>query len=179
MPDALDGDLHGRGAAWRAEWRADEDEWTRAAFERWEHSRHLLDVARECMYRGDTIGLTALSRPLHGRVVAVGADTFRIAAGDAIVDVHASRNATFVLRVEARAPTGGTRGDDSRLSFRARLLEHEVADHPVELAVNAPPVALVGALRVGADHVRVIDRAGDANYVPFAAIAWVRAATDD
>jgi hypothetical protein len=179
MPDALGDDLQARGAALRAEWRADEDEWTRAAYERWEHSRHLLDVARECMYRGDTVVFTTSSSAVRGRVVAVGLDTLRIAVADSLVDVHTTRDATFVLRVEKRARTGGTRGDDSPLSFRARLLEHEVAGHPVQLTMNPSTGGIEGALRVGADHVRVIDRDGAASYVPFAAIAWVRAATDD
>ena len=59
MTDALDdGDLHARSAAVRAEWRDDEEAWTRAAFEHWEHRRTLVDIVRDCMIRADEVILT-------------------------------------------------------------------------------------------------------------------------
>jgi hypothetical protein len=179
MTDALDDDLRARGAALRAEWRAEEEEWTRAAFEHWEHSRRLLDVARECMHRGDTVAIATSAGSVRGRVLGVGQDTLRVGADRAPVDVRVSPGTTVVLRVDAHARGGGVRGDEPSITFRARLLEHEVAGRTVELGVGVPARAVTGVVRVGVDHVRVIDRDGTPSYVSLAAIAWMRGLDDD
>ena len=176
MTDALDdGDLRARGAAVRAEWRADEETWTRAAFERWEHGRTLVDIARECMHRGDTVALTTAQVVVRGVIIAVAEDTVRLVDREGEVDVQLGDHAPIVIRVVTRARSGGARSVDDSCAFRARLLEHENT-RDVELGTFASSDVLVGELRIGGDHVRV--RSGDTGdaFVPLPMVAWVRAA---
>jgi len=128
-------------AAARSEWRADEEAWTSAAVERWLHECSLLDVVRECMHRGDTVSVGFAQRVFSGRVGAVGVDLFSLELVEGRVDVAAARDARFVLRVEARARSGGARGDDVT-TMRARLLELETARSDVELGVDAAESAV-------------------------------------
>lgn len=176
MTDAFDDrELRAHSAALRAEWRDEEEAWTRAAFEHWEHGRTLVDIARECMHRGDTVTLTTAHVALRGAIRAVGPETLRLLDDDGVVDVQLADDSPFVLRVVARARSGGSRCIDDACAFRARLLEHETVDS-VELGTYAFPDVLVGELRVGADHVRVRSRdAGDA-FLAMRTVAWVRAA---
>ena len=88
MPGAFPHDGFGdAAAAARSEWRADEEAWTHAAVERWLHDRTLLDVVRECMYRGDTVSVAFAERVFTGRVTAVGSDLFALELVEVRVDV--------------------------------------------------------------------------------------------
>ena len=137
VTDPLDRvDIGDAAAVVRAEWRADEEEWTRAALERWRHDRSLLDVLRECMHRGDTITVCPGSVTFTGRVEAVGDDLLALAAPDGRVDVQCHADAPLVVRIAERARTGGTRGD-AVTTFRARLLELEMAEGEVEIGTRA------------------------------------------
>lgn len=175
MFDGLDGiDDEGLAAAagLRAEWRADEEAWTRAALERWEHDRTLLDVLRACMHRGDTVALAFPGRTFRGVVSAVGADLARVETVDGSVDAHLCPTAVLSLCVVATARAGGDRGDPSVATFRARLLQLE--GNVVQLGVRVSDGALAGELRVGRDHVSVVDRDGARRYVPTGSVSWVR-----
>jgi hypothetical protein len=158
-------------AAARSEWRADEEAWTSAAVERWVHERSMLDVVRECMHRGDTVSVGFTQRVFSGRVRAVGVDLFALELLEGRVDVAATQRARFVLRVEARARSGGTRGDDVT-TMRARLLELEAARCNVEVGVDAGDVVR-GQLRIGRDHVLVGSPASHDTVVPIGALSWV------
>jgi hypothetical protein len=176
VTDALDdGELRASSAAVRAEWRAEEEEWSRAAFEHWEHGRTLTDIARDCMHRGDTIALSMPHVVLRGAIGAVGSDTVRVFDGDTSTDVNVVDGAAIVLRVVERARSGGTRGADAPATFRARLFEHEMVP-AVALGMFAVADVLMGELRVGADHVRVRSRDSVDSFVPTSSVAWVRAA---
>jgi hypothetical protein len=154
-------------AAARAEWRADEDEWTRAAVEQWHHGRPLLDVLRDCMHRGDTVSVRIGAVAVTGTVGAVGDDVVSVAAPDGRADFPAGANASLLVRVVERARSGGTRGE-ACTTFRARLLELEASERDVEVATLAGD-ALRGPLVVGRDHLVVND-----DVVAFAAVACVR-----
>lgn len=168
VTDPLEGaGLGDLGAALRAEWRADEEEWTRAAVERWRHERTLLDVLREHMHRGDTVALRLPHVTLTGMVSAVGEDLFAVASGDARVDVQIGERTPLVVRVVERARAGGTRGN-AVTTFRARLLELETGGQEVDVATTAGDV-LHGRLGVGSDHVIVDD-----HVIMQPAIAWIR-----
>lgn len=174
MTDAFDdGELRATSAALRAEWRDDEEAWTRAAFDRWEHGRTLVDIARECMHRGDTVMVTTAHVLLRGAIRAVGPDTVRLVDDEGMVDVHLADDSPIVLRVFTRARSGGSRCFDDACAFRARLLEHETA-RSVELGTYEFPDVLEGELRVGADHVRVRSRDAGDTFVPLRTVAWVR-----
>ncbi len=159
-------------AALRAEWRADEDAWARAALEQWEHDRTLLDVLRTCMHRGDTVAFEFTGRTFVGALSAVGADLARLATTDGSVDAHLDGAAVLVVRVVVAARAGGGRGDRSITTFRARLLHLEGT--LVELGTRVHDDALIGELGVGRDQVRVLDGDGAARYVPIGSVNWVR-----
>ncbi len=175
MTDALDdGDLRARGAAVRAEWRDEEEAWTRAAFEHWEHGRTLADIARDCMHRGDSISLATPHIVLRGVIAAVGSDTIRVVDSAVTTDVHLVAAAAFVLRVIERARSGGSRDADAASTFRARLLEHEEVP-VIELGLFTHADVLTGELRVGADHVRVRSCDAIELFASTSSVAWVRA----
>ena len=171
--DFDDGDLRARSAALRAEWRDEEEEWTRAAFEHWEHGHTLVDIARDCMHRGDTVTFTTPHVVIRGVIDAVGLDTVLVVDDDRVTDVHLVESGAIVLRVVRRARAGGTRGSAASSTFRARLLEHESMP-TVELGTFTLPDTLRGELRVGADHVRVRSHDAAESFVPTSSVAWVR-----
>jgi hypothetical protein len=172
-----DAELRARAAAVRAEWRADEDAWTRAAYEQFEHGRTLVDVARDCMHRGDRVALAVGDATFTGVVTSVGPDTARVQVGadpGDVVDVHLGAAVGVVLRVDAHPRHGGTRGTGD-VGFRARALERE-DDAEVHVGIATPPLVLTGRLRVGRDHVRIVSVDGTTTHAALAAVSWIRRA---
>jgi hypothetical protein len=168
VTDPLDrAGLGDAAAAVRAEWRADEEEWTRAAFERWQHARTLVDVLRECMHRGDTVALRLPHETLTGTVQSVGDDLLALAMPEGRVDVNVGGVVPLVARIVDRARTGGTRGD-AATTFRTRLLELEAREQEVEVRTTSGDTVR-GLHRVGHDHLIVGE-----HLVAFAAVIWVR-----
>jgi hypothetical protein len=162
-------------AAVRAEWRVEEEQWSRAALENWEHGRTLADVLRDARDRGDRVTLAFATITWSGSVVAVGHDVVRIDPdGGRPVDVRLAPDAPFVLRVRA----GGC--DDRRLgaavpTFTARLRE---LDGTV-VSIGTPVGSLEGSLRIGHDQVRVTASDGGVAHVPTGSVWWVRVVIDD
>ncbi len=176
MTDPLDrADLGDAAAQVRAEWRADEDEWTRAAVERWQHQRTLLDVIRECMLRGDTIALRLGNITFTGLVQAIGDDLVALDAAEGRVDVRVDDHTQLVARVLEHPHAGGTRGD-SATTFRARLLELEMNELDVEVGADVAGEVVRGQLTVGRDHVIVHEKEQIDTVIALAAVAWVRRA---
>ncbi|MEX1007208.1 MAG: hypothetical protein WD271_05120 [Acidimicrobiia bacterium] len=175
MTDPLDrAGLGDAAAAVRAEWRADEEEWTRAAVERWQHERTLLDVVRECMHRGDTLALRLPHATFTGRVCAVGDDIVALdVLGYSRVDVRVTAHTPLVARVLERARAGGTRGEGVT-TFRARLFELEMDERDIELGAHGAGEIVRGRLQVGNDHLISHDREGSETLIALAAVAWVR-----
>jgi len=167
-------ELAGLGAAAREEWRADEEEWGRAAVEQWTHGRGLLDVARELMHRGDAVAVVAGDTTFTGTITYVGSDVLQVHTGGGLVDVHTAT--PVVLRVVTRARAGGRRPGAAPSTFRARLLERESDAGDVVVGSMLLRDELKGRLRVGADHVVVRDDGGPETYVPMAWISWVASA---
>jgi hypothetical protein len=181
--DELDGDLFDDGelrvtaASVRAEWRAEEDEWTRAAYEQFEHGRALVDVARACMHRGDRVSFLVGDVTFTGVITAVGPDSARVQLGadtDDVVDVHLGVATGVVVRIDEHARTGGSRGDGD-LSFRARALALEEVP---EVLVGLAPARLVlgGRLRVARDHLRIVAVDGTETHAAFGSVSWLRRA---
>jgi hypothetical protein len=160
--------------AWsaRAEWRADEEEWTAAAYERWSHDRTLLDRATEHLHRGDVL---AVALPgggaCRGRVIGVGADVLALDTAGGRVDVHVRDAPAIAWRVGERAVEGGTRGVELR-GFRSRLLELE--GDPVEAGIAHFDGVTRGTLTVGRDHVS-LESDGVTTVLGLATVDWVRA----
>lgn len=172
MLDGIDDADLAVAAALRAEWRAEENEWTRAALAQWEHDRTIVDVLRACMHRGDTVALEFPGRTFVGVVTAVGEDLVRLATADGSIDAHLDPVATFSLRVVTPARAGGERGDPTTATFRARLLQLEGSI--VQVGFPGRDDALTGQLCVGRDQISVVDRDGARRYLPVGSVPWVR-----
>lgn len=158
----------------RAEWRADEQDWSRAALERWEHGRALDDVVRDCMRRGDIVTFAYVAHSWSGRVASVGDDIARLDTRDVRVDIRLAVDAPFVLRV--RAVDGpGARDDSALTTFTARLREVDGTAQCIGTS-NGP---LEGRVRIGRDQVRVTDADGGVAYVPTGSVWWLRPLADD
>jgi hypothetical protein len=154
----------------RAEWRAEAEEWSRAALEHWEHGRELVDVFRECMQRGAPLTITFPSVTWSGVLAAVGADTVRIDTGTTNVDLRVAFDSPFVVRLRDGVHGEGTRGDLSVTTFMARL--RELDGTTVYIGTSVGP--LEGSLRVGRDQLRLTDGDGGCSYVPTGSVWWVR-----
>ncbi len=184
--DAGQSELGDAGGAVREEWRAEEEEYARAAAAQWAHGRGLVDIARELMHRGDTVAVTTGAVTFTGVVAHVGLDVLRLATAAGSVDVrlaaltagsgarrHTRLTAPVVLRITDRARAGGRRGGAGTETFRARLLEHEADAIEVRLGSLLLQEELRGVVTVGRDQLCVSDRDGRQTYVPLAWVSWV------
>lgn len=161
-------------AALRAEWRAEEELWSRAALEQWEHGRTLADVARESMHRGDAVTFTFAEVAWSGTVVAVGHDVVRVDTGNTRVDIRLAPDAPLVVRTRP-GRDDGRRGDVAASTFVARLRELD----GTEVYVGTSAGAIEGTLRTGRDQVRITGRDLGGAYVPSASVWWVCPVDDD
>ena len=146
----------------RADLRADEDDWTRAAVQYWTHARTLKDLAREFAARGDDVVVETAGRSFRGVIVAVGDDRLDLVTGDGMVHVRLALAesigaplAPVALYRAARARRGGVRPPAALVTFRARLLELEIAGLPVRVGSSVVGGEFTGCLTVGRDHVVV------------------------
>jgi len=162
----------GAAAAVRAEWRADEEEWTQAAIERWQHDRTVHDLMLECMHRGDTLLVELPHATLTGVLRGVGDDFVALDSPGGRVDVPVDARAV-VFRVAEPARAGGTRGA-AVTTFRMRLYELEADAGTVEVGTASSAVTLTGRLQVGRDHVVVRERDGGYSVVALGTVAWIR-----
>jgi hypothetical protein len=179
-------DLGATAGRLRDEWRTEEEEWSRAAAAQWRHGRRLVDIARELMHRGDTVSVTTGRSAFTGQVTHVGTDVLRLLTAGRPVDVHlaaltvggdGSRHvrlpAPVVLRVVARARSGGRRAGAGGDSFRACLLEHEAEATEVVVGSVLLEDEMRGTLTVGRDQLQICGRDGGELYAPLAWISWV------
>jgi hypothetical protein len=162
-------DVGDAAATVRAEWRAEEERWSRAALEQWEHGRSLVDVVRAAMHRGDRVTIAFADVVWSGPVVGVGRDVARLDAGSVTVDVRLAPGAPFVLRTRS-ARDEGHRGDPAVTTFTARLRELD----GTTVCIGTANGQVEGILRTAHDHVRMTDRVDGAAYVPVASIGWLR-----
>jgi hypothetical protein len=170
---AVSGDWSDRAAAVRAEWRAEEQQWSRAALEQWEHGRALVDIARDAMHRGDTVTFAFPSIVWSGEIIAVGHDVARLDADFSRVDIRLAADAPFVLRIRS-GPRAAGRTDATMSTFVVRLRERDGTD----VSIGTAHGALEGTLRIGRDQLRLTDRDGGSAYVPIASAWWLRPLVD-
>jgi len=163
-------------AAARAEWRADEEAWTRAAVEQWRHNRTMRDVIRDAMHRGDRLAFVLPAVTFAGCVTSVGDDVVVLDTIDGPVDLNVGEHAALVVRVLERAHAGGTRGAPVT-TLRARALELETEACDVRIGCHGTPAVFDGRVQVGRDHLVVTERAGGGDVVlGLTAVAWMRRA---
>jgi hypothetical protein len=159
----------------RAEWRAEAEDWSRAALEHWEHGRELVDVLREGMHRGDAVTIAYPLVTWSGVLSAVGVDIARVDTGTSAVDVRVASDAPFVVRTRAGVHGEGTRGDLMVTTFTARLRELD----GTAVCIGTSVGSLEGRLRIGRDQLRLTDHDGVRSYVPTGSVWWVRPLDDD
>ena len=175
---SLHPDLARTGAALRAEWRDEEEEWMRAAAQHWAHGRDIHDVTRDLMHRGDTVEALVTGRSFIGLVSFVGDDVMELRTGSGRVDVRLTQGdrrgpiAPIVLRVVEKARSGGGRPAPAATTMRARLLERESAAQRVVLGSPLLPEEVRGHVGVGRDHVTVRGDSPD-TILPLEWVSWV------
>jgi hypothetical protein len=174
-PLGLDPDLAATGAAMRAEWRVEEEQFTAAAHEQWRHERTLTDRAHEWMLRGDTVTAHCAGAVFRGTVLDVRDDLIAIKTTTGRVDVAlgvVEHRRPVSLVIEAPATSGGAWPGVGAATFRDRLIEIEAAQQAVRIGTSLTADELRGTLAVGRDHVSV--HQGQAETVlPLDWIAWV------
>jgi len=165
--------LRAAAAHAREEWRAEEQHWSSAALEQWRHTRTLVDLARDHLYRGDTIALRwpGEAAVVTGRVIGVSDDAIAVATYAGRVDVALAPGTAISWRIVESAARGGSRGI-APLTFRARLLELESLTCEVDVA-HLDGEMVRGTLCVGHDHVQVV-APGATWVIALSALRWVR-----
>ncbi len=190
-PGDLPSDLAATAAAMREQWRTDEEDLGRDAAEAWAHGRTLVDGLVDRMHRGDTLAFDVAGHTFTGPVTYVGADYARVETPGGPVDVRtmiavpfgrsARRRigipAPLVVRVVARARSGGLRPEPQSPSLRARLYELEMDGAPVVVGSTLLPDEAQGTVAVAADHVTVTTPITE-TMVPIPWIAYLRAVLD-
>lgn len=171
MSEERPDDLAPLGGAMRAEWQAEEEELTRAAYDQWRHGRSFADLLAECATRGDTVHVTAATATFRGPVVDVGVDRFTIAAGPGPVDI--ALGADVVIGIDSAAAAEAGERPAAGGTLRARLLEHETSGATV--LIGTSDAELRGVITVGADHV-VVAHGELARAVAISSIIWIRLA---
>jgi hypothetical protein len=180
-PDGLSQhpDLASTGAAMREEWRAEQEAATRDAHEDWTHRQSLTDRLRTHMHRGDTLLVAVAGERVIGHVEEVGDDLLALRTPAGRIDVHVAATVPLWFEVTEAAQQGGHRGSvTAERRFRQALIGRE-RDAEVRLGTLGEPTGLEGRLEVGADHVVVTTRNGNAYVVPISGVAWIRPATPD
>ncbi|HWH33635.1 MAG TPA: hypothetical protein VNU01_13275 [Egibacteraceae bacterium] len=169
---ARDPGLRWADERYRAELRAEAEEYERLAAKDLLRGRNLQDVVRELCHRGDIAALVLDSRTLVGEIVYAAGDLARVRTLNGDIDVNL-RGVT-ALRVVERSLAGGRSCLRGPTSFTARLFEHESAGDRVELSTRMPTGEVIGRIHaVAIDHVVVTDDDGQFWYVPLSAIDCV------
>lgn len=165
---ARDPQLRWADERYRAELRAEAEEYERLAAKDLLRGRTLQDAARDLSQRGDVVALVMDSRTLVGEIVFASSDLARLRTLNGDIDVNL--NAVSVMRVVERVPHGGV-VSNGPTSFTARLYEHEASGDRLELYTRLPTGEVVGRIHaVAIDHVVVIDDDAVRWYVPMRAI---------
>lgn len=151
---------------WREEARADE----RAAAAGRLRARSLAEALGEAMAAGDTVTVRCGDRSWSGRVVGLGGDHALVATATDGVVVNLDGP---VLVGRRAATTGGTAGDRSHKSLRARLATLELVGEAVE--VVTPHGSATGTLVAARDHLVVTGETGE-HLVPIDEVGVVVAA---
>lgn len=154
------------------EFRLESEENERLAATAALRARALSDVAVDLRSRGDLVRLVTSRRVLTGTVAHVGSDFLTLETAGGLVDCNLAL--PVVLQVAQRARSGGRGPVSGTATFRARLLELELAGLEVELAATVLgelPRGRLGA--VAQDHVLFLTRDGQEWHISVAGIEYV------
>jgi hypothetical protein len=172
MPEGFDHpDLAHVGASMRSEWRAEEEQATRDALERWRRSRTIVDWFVERMNAGDVIAVTCGPKRFTGTVEEVGPDLVGLRAAFARVDVHLASTAPMQFELVERVTEGGRRAS-MRRTFRELVIGREEPD-AVTVGTSLSPDGLVGQVRAARDFVTIVSKDGGEVVVPLDDVTWI------
>ena len=172
MPEGFDHpDLARVGASMRSEWRAEEEQATRDALERWRRSRTIVDWFVERMNAGDVIAVTCGTQRFTGTVEEVGPDLVGVRAAFARIDVHLASTAPMQFALVERATEGGRRAS-MRRTFRELVIAREEAG-AVTVGTSLSPAGLVGRVRAARDFVTIVASDGREVVVPMDDVTWI------
>lgn len=167
-----DPELAALGQRFRAELRAEAEEYEALAARDLLRSRRFADVGLELLHRGDVVGVVLGDRAFTGTVTYVARDLACLRTPS--LDVDLALGAPLAIQVVERVRAGGQGRGHGPGSFAGRLREHEAAGGPVEVCCPALELALRGVIAaVAADHVVFDDSAGQRWFVARQAIACV------
>lgn len=157
---------------YRAEIRAEAEEYERLAAKDLLRGRRLQDTIRELCHRGDVVAVVLDSRTLVGEVVHAAGDLARLTTPQGEIDVNVK--SVCALRIVERSHGGGRSVPAGPTSFTAMLIEHEAAGRRVEVATRLPTGAVTGRIHaVAVDHVVLVDDDGVVWHLPLGAIDCV------
>jgi hypothetical protein len=177
MPEGFEHpDLARVGASMRSEWRAEEEQATRDALERWRRSRTIVDWFVERMNAGDVIAVTCSSQRFTGTVEEVGADAAGLRTPFARVDVHLGATTPMQVDVVERATSGGRRAS-LRRSFRDIVIARETVD-AVTVGTTLSPEGLDGRVTAARDFVTLVTKDGAEVVVPMSDVTWIAVHAD-
>jgi hypothetical protein len=171
-------DLQNVGASMRDEWRTEQEAATQDAAEAFQHRRSLSDLLTEHMHRGDRLALTVAGYRITGSVEEVGPDLVALRTLFGRVDVHRSPTIPLYFEVFERATEGGSRGSDAAGGSFHRALELREREEDCTVGTLFDADGYDGKIRVGADFVTIVARAGAETTIPIPLVSWISARRD-
>jgi len=168
-------DLEAVGGAMREEWRAEQEAATRDAAEGFQHRQTLQDVLRDHMHRGDRLAVNVAGHRVAGVPEEIGADLLGLRTLFGRVDVHLAPGVPLWFEIYERAAAGGSRGVDVAGGSFVRALQLRESDEAATVGTVFDADGFDGKLRVGADWLTVIARAGAETTIPLSFVSWASA----
>ena len=149
----------GAGQEWRAEREATEFEVHQGRLRR----RPMREVAQMLLHRGDRVTIEAIGSRFSGKVVGCGDDYVTVETDLVRVDARTDR----IAMVVQRRSSGGAAAKGVAPTWRARLLELELGQAPVEVFTPLLGVSRKGRIRaVSSDHIWLAGANGEDCYLP-------------
>lgn len=160
---------------YRAELRAEAEEYERLALKDLLRGRTLQEAVVDLCHRGDIAALVLDSRTLVGEVLHAAADLVRLRT--ATTDIDVNLRGVSAVRIVEQMRSGGRACLAGPVSFAARLFELEASGERVELSTRMPTGEVLGRISaVAVDHLVLRDDDGMVWFVPLHTIDCVRVA---
>jgi hypothetical protein len=153
------------------EFREEAEELERDAAQLALRRRTLADVAFDAMSRGDVVTISGAGGRHRGRVVYSAGNLAVMETADSVVNVNLE--GPIAWQITERSRVGGVGRSPGSLTFRARMMELELAKEEITVEASGLADRLTGNLYgVGRDHVVVVDREGEEWFIPLATVAF-------
>jgi hypothetical protein len=172
---AKDARLRWADERYRAELRAEAEEYERLAVKDLLRGRTLQEAVVDLCHRGDIAALVLDSRTLVGEIVHAATDLARVRTIKSDVDV--CLRGVSAVRIVEQMRCGGRSCHSGPASFTARLFELEASGERIEMATRMPTAEVIGRISaVAIDHVVLRDDDGMVWFVPLHTIDCITVA---